>query len=114
MAKKIDTTTVGGRIYELRRAMKMSQDELAEKTGVGSRVSISQYETGVRIPSTDNIIELARVLSTSTDYLLTGRNISDNNNSELIHLFSEIKSEKYKELIKKHIRLVLEMEKEEM
>ncbi len=109
MSNKKDTTTIGGRIYELRKAAGIGQDKLAELTGVGSRVSISQYETGVRIPSTDNIVELAKALNTTTDYLLTGKQNLSANFDEVSILFNSIPSAQLKALALEQLKAIVNM-----
>jgi transcriptional regulator with XRE-family HTH domain len=48
---------------------KLSQSELAEKTGLQSS-AISHFESGTRKPSFHNLRRLADALKVSTDYLL--------------------------------------------
>lgn len=57
------------KIYELRKAKRMSQEQLAEKINV-SRQSISKWESGESAPELERLIELSRVFDVSTDYLL--------------------------------------------
>lgn len=57
------------KIYELRKAKGMSQEQLAEKINV-SRQSISKWESGESAPELERLIELSRVFDVSTDYLL--------------------------------------------
>ena len=62
--------SIGDNIKAARKALKMSQDELAEKTGA-NRVTISHYETGVYLPSVPALQRLAEALHT-TPTKLTG------------------------------------------
>lgn len=57
------------KIYELRKAGKLSQEQLAEKVNV-SRQSISKWESGETIPEIERIVELSKIFNVSTDYLL--------------------------------------------
>ena len=57
------------KIYELRKASGMSQEQLAEKINV-SRQSISKWESGESYPEIERLIELSNVFDVSTDYLL--------------------------------------------
>jgi len=59
----------GTRIYQRRRALEMSQEELAELVGT-SQKQISKYEHGVNDATGDVLASLARALETTTDYLL--------------------------------------------
>ena len=47
----------------------MTQAQLANKLGLTKSV-ISAYETGLRLPSYDILIHIARIYNVSTDYLL--------------------------------------------
>ena len=57
------------KIFELRKANNMSQEQLAEKVGV-SRQSISKWESGESIPEMERIVELSMVFDVTTDYLM--------------------------------------------
>jgi repressor of flagellae, putative len=58
---------VGYKIKELREALKMTQEELAEKSGV-SRGTISALENGVdRTTTSKTLVKLAQALNTSVD-----------------------------------------------
>ena len=63
---------LGARITALRRAKELNQKQLAEKLNI-SPSAIGMYEQGRREPSLALIVELAKILSVSTDFLLTGR-----------------------------------------
>ena len=58
---------MGYKIKELREAMKMTQEELAEKSGV-SRGTISALENGIdRTPTSKTLVKLAQALDTTVD-----------------------------------------------
>ena len=57
------------KIIELRKKNGWSQEDLAEKLDV-SRQSISKWESGVQEPRAQRIAELAKLLDTTTAYLL--------------------------------------------
>ena len=59
----------GDRVKKLREQDGMSQDELSAAAGV-SRLSIGNYERGVRKPDVDTLIKIAETFHVSTDYLL--------------------------------------------
>ena len=59
----------GIKIKNLRLQKRLTQAELAQKLGVTKSV-ISAYETGLRLPSYDILIHIAKIYSVSTDYLL--------------------------------------------
>ena len=58
------------KLYELRRASGMSQEELAEKLGV-SRQAVSKWESGATQPELSKLIELSKLYSVSVDELLS-------------------------------------------
>ena len=67
---------LGERIAALRRDTGMSQAELAKKLGV-SPSTVGMSEQGRREPALDTLVELAKLFSVTTDYLLTGSNPED-------------------------------------
>ena len=67
----MEYNSIGERIKELRRAKKLTQEELAALMGI-SRVQINQWETGARELTASRIIDFANALDTSCEYLLRG------------------------------------------
>ena len=59
----------GNTLKTLRLRKDMTQAQLANKLGLTKSV-ISAYETGLRLPSYDILIHIARIYNVSTDYLL--------------------------------------------
>lgn len=60
---------MGYRIKEFREALKMTQDELAEKSGI-SRGTISAMENGSsKETTTKTLVKIARALGTSVDQI---------------------------------------------
>lgn len=59
----------GNKLKTLRLQEKWTQAQLAQKIGVTKSV-ISAYETGLRLPSYDVLIHIAKIFKVSTDYLL--------------------------------------------
>ena len=58
---------MGYKIKELREAMNMTQEELAEKSGV-SRGTISALENGIdRTTTSKTLVKLAQALDTTVD-----------------------------------------------
>ncbi len=62
-------TELGHILGMLRAERNYSQRQLAQKIGVNGS-TIALYESGERKPSIDVLVELSRVFSVSTDYLL--------------------------------------------
>lgn len=59
----------GNALKTLRLKENMTQAQLARKLGL-TRSVISAYETGLRLPSYDILIHIAKIYNVSTDYLL--------------------------------------------
>lgn len=57
------------RIRALRKQKGLTQEQLAKRLWVTKSI-ISAYESGVRYPSLEMLIKLARIFFVSTDYLL--------------------------------------------
>ena len=57
------------RILQFRKALGLSQEQLAEQVSV-SRQSISKWETGQSSPELDKIVIMSRIFGISTDELL--------------------------------------------
>lgn len=65
-------SSVGERIKSRRLELGWTQDELCTKTGL-SKSFLSDLENGKRSVSASNLLEIARTLSVSLDYLMTGK-----------------------------------------
>ena len=59
----------GNTLKTLRLQHNLTQSQLAQKLGVTKSV-ISAYETGLRMPSYDILIAIAKIFKVTTDYLL--------------------------------------------
>lgn len=68
--KKIDNSTMGGRIKEQRIMMGMTQEQLAEIMCT-TKAAISQYENNKVDIKGSVIVELAGILGTTARYLLS-------------------------------------------
>lgn len=64
-------STVGERIRKRRTELGWTQDQLANKAGI-SKSFLSDLENGKRSVSADNLLDIARVLNLSLDYLMKG------------------------------------------
>lgn len=66
---------MGNKIKEWREKAKMTQAELAKKSGI-SRVTISQLEQGVeRNTSSKTLLKLAKALNTTVDNIFFNDNV---------------------------------------
>lgn len=67
---------LSNKIYEMRRAQGLSQEQLAEKLNV-SRQSVSKWESGEAIPELERLIELSKIFNVTTDYLLKESDVDE-------------------------------------
>ncbi len=89
----MDQTKIGRFIAEKRKAQNLTQAELAEKLGITDR-AVSKWENGRSLPDSSIMLELCRELEISVNDLLSGEEISMENND------------------RKNEKLLLEMSKE--
>ena len=73
---------IAERIKFLRENKKLTQAELSKKLGI-TRASVNAWELGISVPSTQYLVELARIFEVSTDYLLGMKSTSSINTSGL-------------------------------
>lgn len=79
--EKITSTKIGARIRRLRLSAGMTQRDLAQRINVGN-TTLSQYESGARVPSDEVKIKIASVFGVSVDYLLGAS--SERNSTEKV------------------------------
>ncbi|NDO51588.1 helix-turn-helix transcriptional regulator [Lachnospiraceae bacterium MD335] len=72
----INYQLIGKRIKEVRRARGISQEVLAERSGLSAQY-VSQIETAVRQASLRSLVNIANVLEVSVDALLYGNRTMD-------------------------------------
>lgn len=65
-------SSVGERIKERRLDIGWTQDQLCTKAGL-SKSFLSELENGKRSVSAANLLDIARALNVSLDYLMTGK-----------------------------------------
>ena len=65
-------SSVGERIKKRRTELGWTQEQLCTKVGL-SKSFFSELESGKRSVSADNLLNIARSLSVSLDYLMTGK-----------------------------------------
>lgn len=86
---KINTVMLGLRIRNARKEKNLTQDSLAEKTGLTGSY-ISMIENGKKDIGLKSLISISQVLDTPCDYLLFGQIHTDTDDSSLnsiIHAF---------------------------
>lgn len=70
----VNNISIGQYIQFLRKQNHLSQKELAERLGVSFQ-AVSKWETGENLPDVSILLELADVLNTTTDKLLSAGNL---------------------------------------
>ena len=63
--------TVGDRIYYIRKNQRLTQQQLADLSGL-SRQMICSYELGRKEPSFSSMVSIANALKTSLEYFAKG------------------------------------------
>ena len=63
---------IGKKLFELRKAKNLSQEEVAEKLNV-TRQTVSKWETNQSTPDFDKIVPLCELFEIGTEELLTGK-----------------------------------------
>ena len=75
------------KIFELRKNNGLSQEQVAYELGI-SRQAVSKWESGESIPELERLVELAKFLNVTVDYLLddeqTEMSVPNGTNKELI------------------------------
>ena len=68
---------MGKRIAACRKQKNISQEYLAEQTGLSVQ-AISTAERGTKAMRPENLLKISRILGVSADYLLSGEMTGDN------------------------------------
>ena len=67
----MDKVAIGSRLREARNMVKLTQEQLAEKVGIGTTY-ISDIERGAKFPSLSLFIKIVDALGVSSDFILRG------------------------------------------
>ena len=70
----VDMKKIGLQIATLRRAKGITQTQLGERLNISFQ-AVSKWERGEALPDTGILVDLAAVLETSVDSILTGGEI---------------------------------------
>jgi len=89
-------TEMGRRIYERRKQLHLTQEELAERANVTPQ-TISTAELGKKALRPENIIGICKAMEISTDYLLTGY-VPSHEREALIEKLSPLSPSQYRHL----------------
>jgi transcriptional regulator with XRE-family HTH domain len=66
---------IGSHVRTKRKALGLTQEKLARELGV-THQHVSRIESGQAVPSLDVLVNLSRKLGVTTDYLLTGQDMT--------------------------------------
>lgn len=109
--KKIDNSTMGGRIKEQRIKMGMTQEQLAEKMFT-TKMTISHYENDLTDIKGSVIVEIAGILGTTTGYLLSNEIVLENLDeqmNEMMEIFQRLGNDEIREVAMEQVKLLLKM-----
>lgn len=74
---------IGTRIAKLRKENGLTQEQMAEELNISASY-LGKIERGIQAPSLPLLIELAVFLKSTTDYLLMGYDLRQENPKELL------------------------------
>lgn len=97
---------IGQRIRQRRKELHITQTEIQAACGISSG-NLSGIETGRYLPSAVSLIELAKILHCSVDWILTGESLISNNS-----VFTDI-NESEKQLLN-YFSLMSDQDKEDL
>lgn len=101
--------TLGARIKEKRNEAGLSQEYFAVLLGV-CRSSVTLYESDKRQPDYELLKSIAKVLSTTTTYLLEGEDLTlDDDSMEMLRLYKKLKSTELKSVAKSQLMALINL-----
>ncbi|NLU53277.1 MAG: helix-turn-helix transcriptional regulator [Clostridiaceae bacterium] len=86
---KIDYKALGERIAKRRKVLNMTQDDVAEATGLSNN-HISNIENNHSIPSIDTLLRICEALDTTPNYLLLGITTHTDKDDDLRNQISQL------------------------
>ena len=105
---KKEISTVGARIRECRKEMGYSQETLAAMLYM-KKTTICKYEKDLHDIPSSVLVELAKALHTTPNYLLLGDVEVDDWMDDMIQMLEKIQKPEIKELAKKQIALLVQL-----
>ena len=92
------------RLKTLRKQANLTQKEMAEKMGI-SQPAYGDWERGVKKPSHENLIKIAKFYGVTTDYLLEGKkdDVDSSTVDAIFRMASDGLTEDEKSLFRKDI-----------
>ena len=109
--KKIDNSTMGGRMKEQRIKAGMTQEQLAEMMCT-SKAAISQYENNKVDIKGSVIIEIAGILGTTAGYLLNNE-VSvgdvDEERKEMMEIFRGLGNDEIRRMAMEQVKILIKL-----
>ena len=94
--------SIGNRIKQRRKELKLTQTQIKELTGISSG-NMSDVENGKTLPSATALISLSKALNCSIDWILTGNcNTADNytdSEKSLIDMYRHLSEDDQDEIL---------------
>lgn len=104
----LDKKEVGQRIRMLRKKRSMTQLQLAEYLNYTTERQLQRIERGETGCSIDKLMEIAQILGTSTDYLLFGRELKDDSQTDSFERLFKGKTKAEREFAYRLVKAALE------
>lgn len=105
-----EVNTIGARIRECRKEMGYSQETLAAMLYM-KKTTICKYEKDQHDIPSSVIVELAKALHTTPNYLLLGDIEEDEWMDDMIQMLEKLKKPEYRELAKKQLEVLIDFDK---
>ncbi|MDJ1088020.1 helix-turn-helix domain-containing protein [Macrococcoides caseolyticum] len=80
--------TISKQIIKLRNKQGWTQQQLAEKIGV-SKQSVSNWETGEKLPRMGKIEEMANIFNVTVSYIVDGKSDNEKENIDIVKNLEE-------------------------
>lgn len=97
---------LGKRIESERIRLGLNQIELAKRLNLSSSASISQYESGDRIPSDDIKLKMCKIFNCSLDYLMGKSDIRNPEKSDLDKLQIGLSTKDYSNITDEQLKQI--------
>lgn len=94
-------TEAGGRIRKLREINRYTREALAELADISAKF-LYEIETGQKGFSADTLYRIAKALSVSSEYILSGKNQDDYNEDivNILNMFDNTQMKKLSQMLK--------------
>lgn len=80
---------IGNKIYQLRRSINMTQQELADKIGI-SVTFLSEIENGRKSMSVDTLVKLSKGLQVSLDTIVFGNDTENDMQKDVVSMMATL------------------------